>query len=231
MLRALLWKDLRVNRLPLFIGVVLFLVPHGIVAAAVAHMPLWTEARPASALAVLLGTSSYFSIMCSQAALAMLSGHVIAAERGDRSAEFLAYLPPTRAQVLLSKAAVLLGAGAVVWGVNLGLRLLANYLADGTDAARSLTGDMTSLGHLAALGALAVGGGWCASAMLENSGPAVALALVAPVTLFGVLEFTYYVFGWPDDHSFARIYFAGCWLAGIALFAGGSTYYLRRIEP
>ena len=84
MLRALLWKDLRVNRLPLLIGIALLLAPYIIVSVAVTHMPLWEEATAASAWAVLLATGCHFSAMCSQASLAMLSGHVIAAERGDR---------------------------------------------------------------------------------------------------------------------------------------------------
>ncbi len=95
MLRALLWKDLRVNRLPLLIAVAMLIVPYIIVSVAVTNMPLWDEATKASAWAVFLATGCHFSVMCSQASLAMLSGHVIAVERGDRSAEFIAYLPPS----------------------------------------------------------------------------------------------------------------------------------------
>jgi ABC-type transport system involved in multi-copper enzyme maturation permease subunit len=209
----------------------MLIAPYVVVGTAVTHMPLWEEATRASAWAVLLATSGYFSLMCSQASLALLSGHVIAAERGDRSAEFLAYLPPSRWQVLLSKAVVLFGATALVWGLNMGASLGADYLVHGTDAARMLTGDMTSLPRLAAIGVLAIGAGWCASSVLENSGPAVAFALVAPIVTFGGFQLTRYLANWPDELSFANVYFTACWPIAIGLFAAGTAYYLHRVEP
>jgi hypothetical protein len=200
------------------------------VGVAVVHMPLWSEATAASAWAVLLATGCHFSVMCSQASLAMLGGHVIAAERGDRSAEFLAYLPPTRAQVLLSKGFVVGASAAVVWGMNLSLRWTSELLAADIKA-DTLTAGMASLTELAAIGVLATGAGWCASAILENSGPAVGLALVAPIVLFGLLQLTRHLANWPDEFSFSDVYFAGCWPVGLGLFLAGSAYYLHRIEP
>ena len=114
MLKALVWKDLRINRAPLLIGAFLLVAPYVFVAVAVTNMPLWHEATAASAWAVLLTTGCHFSLMCVQPALAMLGGNAIAVERGDRSAEFLVYLPPSRAQVILS--ALVLGAFLIVWG-------------------------------------------------------------------------------------------------------------------
>lgn len=230
MLRALLWKDLRVNQLPLLIGLVLLFVPYVIASVAVVNMPIWGESTSASAWAVLLATGCHFSLMCSQVSLAMLSGHVIATERGDRSAEFMAYLPPSRRQILLSKAFLVVGAMAIVWGMNLAIMCIANLLAGDTDAS-TLTEDMASISHLAAVGILAAGAGWCASSMVENSGPAVTLSLVAPIALFGFFELTRYLANWPDEPSFSDVYFAGCWPAGLGLFAIGTAYYLRRVEP
>lgn len=231
LIRALVWKDLRLNRLPLLIGAALLLMPYIIVGTAVTHMPLWEEATRASAWAVLLATGCHFSVMCSQASLALLSGHVIAAERGDRSAEFLAYLPPSRSQVLLSKASVLLGAAAIVWSLNLGALFIADSLAGDTDPTRMLTGGLTPLSRLAAIGMLAAGAGWCASSMLENSGPAVAFALVAPIVAFGFFQLTQYLANWPDELLFSTVYFAACWPIGVGLFGVGTAYFLRRVEP
>ena len=66
MLRALIWKDLRINRLPLLLGLLLFVVPYVIVAVAVVNMPLWNEAMAASAWAVLLASGCHFSVMLAQ---------------------------------------------------------------------------------------------------------------------------------------------------------------------
>jgi ABC-type transport system involved in multi-copper enzyme maturation permease subunit len=231
MLTALVWKDLRINRLPLIVGAVLMIAPYVLLTAIVMNLPLWEEATRATAWAVLLASACQFSVMCSQASLAMLSGHLIAVERGDRSAEFLAYLPPSRALVLLSKAIVLAAALLVVYGVNLTLLEIASRLSADADATRVLTSNLTSLPRLAAVGFLAMGAGWCASAMLDGTGTAVALAFVAPMALFGLLQATRAACNWPDDLSFAAAYFGACRGVGLALAVLGTCSYLRRVEP
>jgi len=232
MLKALLWKDLRVNRLPLLMCATLFIAPYILAAAAVMQVPLWQEASTSSGWAVVLATGAYFSIMCSQASLAMLSGHLIAVERSDRSAEFIAYLPPTRLQLLSSKLMVLATAVAVVWGGNFAVQKFADLLAfDLEGGARALTAEMASLGTLAAIGTLAIGAGWCATCMLSGTGTAVAFAMCAPMVLVGVLLALGFSAGWPDQFSFGAVYVRACWVMAILFFVIGSAHYLRRIEP
>lgn len=231
MLRALIWKDLRINRLPLLLGILLLTVPYIIVAVAVVNMPLWNEATAASAWAVLLASGCHFSVMSSQPTLAILSGHLIAVERGDRSAEFLGYLPPSRAMILLSKWLVLAGVFIMIWGLNLTVHGIALWLSSDSAAAHELTSHMTSLPRFAAIGLLAAGAGWLASANLDNSGPAVALALAAPAMLFGVLISTNSVFNAPDHLAFSAVYFALCPILAAVFFVIGTLSYLRRVEP
>jgi hypothetical protein len=231
MLKALIWKDLRINRLPLLIGAFVLIVPYIVVGVAITHMPLWQEATAASAWAVLLATACYFSVMCSQPTFAILSGHIIAVERGDRSAEFLCYLPPSRAMVLFSKAVVLAGEFLVIWGLNLLMYAIALWLSPESDAARDLTSELASLPRFAGIGLLAAGAGWCASANVENSGPAVALGLAAPAVLFGVLQSTNSAFNTPDDLAFASVYFTLCPILAVLFFAIGTFSYIRRVGP
>jgi hypothetical protein len=231
MLKALLWKDVRINRLPLLIGAFVLLVPYIVVGVAVTHMPLWEEATAASAWAVLLATGCHFSLMCSQPTFAILSGHTIAVERGDRSAEFLCYLPPSRAMVLFSKALVLAGLFLVVWGLNLLMYAAAFWLSPESDAVRDLTSHLTSLPRFAGIGLLAAGAGWCASANLDNSGPAVALGLAAPAVLFGLLLSANSAFHTPDDLNFASFYFTLCPILAVLFFGIGTFSYLWRVGP
>ena len=232
MLIALLRKDIRINRLPILMGLVLLIIPYGVVAASVMQMPLWQESTAASGWAVLLATGCYFSLMCSQASLAMLSGHLIAVERADRSVEFIAYLPPSRLQLLLSKLLVLAIAIAVVWCFNLTLGELASYLAGAAnDPAGALVADMASVSSLAAVGVLAIGAGWCASCTLSGTGGPVAIAFFSPVLLVGLLQSLGFAAGWPDEFSFGAVYQSACWWIGLALFAIGTGYYLQRVEP
>lgn len=232
MIRALVWKDLRVNSLPLKAGTAMWLAPYGLAAMIVGTTTsLWDEATPNAAWAVLLATGSYFSVMCSQAALAMLSGHSISAERTDRSAEFLAYLPPSKRQILASKIIVLAGAAAVVWVGSCGVRLFAEWLAGDGNSTELLLANQPPLARLAAIGMAGIGGGWCASAMLESSGPSVTLAFATPLVVLALVSLATYLTGWPDQFTFARVYFTSCTVTGIVLFAAGCVYFLRRIEP
>lgn len=231
MLKALIWKDLRINRLPLLIGAIVLVAPYIVVGVAVMHMPLWQEATAASAWAVLLATGCHFSVMCSQPTLAILSGHIIAVERGDRSAEFLGYLPPSRGLVLFSKAVVLAGTFLMIWGLTLLLHATAFWLSPESDAAHDLTSHLASLPRFAGIGLLAAGAAWCASANVDNSGPAVALGLAAPAVLFGVLMATNSAFNTPNDLSFAAVYFTLCPILAVVCFTIGTLSYLRRVEP
>ena len=78
MFEALIRKDLRICRQALVAGGVLLLAPYGMALVMVMNMPLWTEATPTSVWAVMLGWGSFFSVMCSQPTLAMVSGGIIA---------------------------------------------------------------------------------------------------------------------------------------------------------
>lgn len=231
MLKALIWKDLRINRLPLLIAGFVLVAPYIVVGVAVTHMPLWEEATAASAWAVLLATGCHFSVMCSQPMLAILSGHLIAVERGDRSAEFLAYLPPSRGLVLFSKAVVLAGTFLTIWGLNLLLHTIAFWMSQDSDVAHDLTSHLTSLPRFAAIGLLAAGAGWLASANVDNSGPAVALGLAAPAVLFGMLLATNSAFNSPNHLSFTAVYFMLCPILAVVCFPIGTLNNLHRVEP
>ncbi len=228
---ALIRKDLRICRLPIMAGIALLVGPFVVVSMAVVAMPLWDESGRGTAWAVLLGTGAYFSIMCSQATLAMLSGNLIAAERADRSAEFLASLPPSRAQILSSKLIVLGGSAAVIWTLNLVLILVAQSISDNREAARLLVDTMAPIGRLGMLGMAAVGGGWCASAWFDSTGPSVAVAFFTPLAVFGGVSLLRYLTNWPGAPDVVAIYFQICTVIGCLLFLAGCVYYLRRVEP
>jgi ABC-type Na+ efflux pump permease subunit len=228
---ALIWKDIYLCRLPIIAGIVILLAPFGLAAAAVMNMPLWTEATQGSAWAVLIATGCHLSIMCSQVTLAMVSGSIIAVERSDRSAEFLSYLPVSRLKILTSKIIVLAGIAVVVWGANLNLGVMANQLAGDTLAAQAITSQLPLQRNLAAIEFAAIGAGWFGSSMSTNTGPAVAMAFAAPLAIQGTIVTAHYSLGWPDEFSFSRVYFATCWFVGGSLFAIGTTYFLRRVQP
>jgi hypothetical protein len=225
--RALLWKDYRVSRGVLLLGVALLLGPYGVVVAAglYGHWPSWP---PAAEWAALLLTGSSFSLGLSQLALVTLAGNSIAAERADRSAEFLAYLPPSRVRVLASKVLLVLLVAAVTWAVNL---FIADVVAPalGTPAVIPAD-DLAPRSVLAAAAVMLFGAGWLGSALLDSPAIATSLGIGATLAAPFLLMMLWSLFALPGA-DFKVWNIITCLTLGTLGFVGGSVYYLRRVEP
>lgn len=229
MLMELLRKDLRICRLPIVTGVASLIgsfVLALLIASSASTEPLWSEPS-AMAWALALKHGSTFTAILCQATFAMIGGTIIATERADRSAEFLAYLPPSRWQLLRSKMIVFLGAFGIVWGICIAADLLSHWL-DNRVAAAVTSIPLTAI---APIGIISAGIGWCASAKFDNTGPAVGLAFASPIAVVGAIQGMRWAFDWPSDSNFADVFAVSCWTLGIACFLLGSIYYLRRVEP
>jgi hypothetical protein len=228
MLMELLRKDLRICRLPIVTGIASLIgsfVLAILIASSASAAPLWSEAS-ATAWALALKHGSTFSAILCQATLAMIGGTIIATERADRSAEFLAYLPPSRWQLLRSKMVVFLGAFGIIWGICIVADLLSRWLD--SDVAAAVTS--VPLTAIAPIGIVSSGIGWCASAKFDNTGPAVGLAFAAPLAMIGAIQGARWLFNWPIS-SVPDIFSISCTTLGIAAFLLGSIYYVRRVEP
>ncbi|MFN0052342.1 MAG: ABC transporter permease [Planctomycetales bacterium] len=226
MLRALFWKDVRINRLPLLVGVILLIGPYLLaVGVGTFNSPAGTSAMWGGILAL----GSIYGLACSQLTLAVLAGNVIAVERADRSAEFLGYLPASKAQILLSKSALLIGAGLIVTAVNLAALMIANSMigsATGGSAGMSLL----DLSQISLVGVGAAGVGWAASAKLETTGAPVLFAIATPIMVPGAFYLTYFALGWPLEELSGTTILLTCGLVGAVFFVIGWVYYLRRVE-
>jgi ABC-type transport system involved in multi-copper enzyme maturation permease subunit len=118
------------------------------------------------------GGVSIFFACC---AAGLFSGNAIACERADRSAHFLAYLPPTKKQILASKLVVAGGATAAVWGwALLSIFVIAPAFRSTVDV------DGPQLWDFAAMSGLIFGVGWVLSALLEKPLVPIIGALVSP---------------------------------------------------
>ncbi len=227
MLKALFWKDVRINRLPLLTGVVLLIVPYFL---AIGTFSLNPPSGGTSAMwGSILVLGSMYSLGLSQFTLAVLAGNVIAVERVDRSAEFLGYLPPSKAQILLSKSALLIGTGIVVTAVNLATMMVANSLVGSLNA--SAPGmSILDFSQISLVGVGAAGVGWAASAKFETTGVPVLIAIATPMMVPGAFYLTYFAFGWPLEELSGTTILLTCGLVGAVFFVVGWIYYLRRVE-
>lgn len=228
-MKTLLWKDYRVNRQVLIVGLVLLIAPHLLsIGIMLRDTGLHNAARgnPQPRIlwspACLWGASC--SVMLSLLTVALLGGNVIAGERVDRSAEFLAYLPPSRRAIIASKALLTALACLAMWGLNLPIMLVAS--PDGVT--------MATLEKLAAPLAgttlLLLGVSWMCSSFLSRPAIAACIGIAATVSVAATTARMATV--WQLDKQQAIRGYA--WIAlilGLLCFAVGTLYYIRRVEP
>jgi len=227
-MKALLLKDCRVNRMVLIVALLLLVTPLlvGTLVNVYGLARYGTLARPWPNLIV---WTSVVSLALSLLTFGMLGGNAVAGERMDRSAEFLAYLPPSRAQVIASKAILAVGVGVLVWLVHLVLiYCLAPLVGEVTADVINVRDQAIPVFASTSLFLFSVA--WLGSTFLDSPAIATGLGFGAPWVVFAVLSLFLYAFGFGDLHL-------GLWyhtLAvtfGIGSFVGGIVYYVRRIEP
>jgi ABC-type transport system involved in multi-copper enzyme maturation permease subunit len=223
-MKTLLWKDYRHNRNLLGMAVAFLAVPYVVIALAVMYSLLNSEAYPEN-WADLIGGASIASLFPAAILGAFIAGNAIAGERGDRTAEFAAYLPIARRHALLSKAILAIGSTASFWLVNLIVFLVLSPWRQ-TLIAR----DLHEFALLPPAAIMLFGVSWLYSSLLNRPTIATlaglgttATAIVAPIIALkssGVLE-----------RTIIDLYLGSCPALGILCFIIGAAYYLRRVEP
>ncbi len=212
----LLWKEYRLQRLVLVVGLLLLVLPYS--------YPLLATVFEEPTLGAWQAVP-VFSLICSILTLSLLGGNAIASERFDRSAEFQAYQPVSRRTIVLSKLAFPLTTMIVVWGANLGAFLLANRWTTTLHLEPFL-----GLGLFALAGLCAFGVAWLVSSLQNSPTFAAAAGILAPSALASCISFLSWLT--PIEEIHAVIGFAlSATLLGLLGLIGGVSYYLRRVEP
>jgi ABC-type transport system involved in multi-copper enzyme maturation permease subunit len=175
-MKALLWKDFRVNLPITMAAVFIWIFAHAIAAVS---MKLFT-AHPIrldthSWVEMLFGVSTA-TLVFSQLLIGALGANAMATERGDRSAEFLFYLPVTRRQMLASKLFVALVVALAIWLWHLlVLEIVCPVLLNAVP-----TGRIPSYTVVVASGVSLFGTAWLASSLMRST----AYSLLASLILF-----------------------------------------------
>ena len=219
-MRALLWKDCRLNRLVLVVGMALLLGPHVVGLGLKVYLPLSKPNMPAPAWSTVLFYTGLYSLVLSTLTVALLGGNAIAVERPDRSAEFLAYLPPTRRKVLASKVLLAM----IVWAAILGLNLPILFAVT---SPRDLAELPRIAGVLVSLMVLLFGSSWLVSSFLAS--PANATGLGVAATALIALAAAFQAESAQCDPRYVVMWTA--LIMGSASFVAGSICFLRRAEP
>lgn len=229
-MNALLWKDYRVVRQVLIVGFCLLVAPY---LAAVTW--IWYDAGLTTAGAIrwaaALAIAAMASLICSHMTFVLLAGYVIAGERRDRSAEFLAYLPPSRTAILTSKALISSAVVIVVWGVYL---LFADVVIPSfsPNAAEQVESFARLRSFLLPAGAAMFGMAWLGSSMLESPTYSAAIGVAAVMVVPIGLNSCHALTGLPAHGGDFMDWLRGLYYAlGTGGFVAGWMYYVRRVEP
>ena len=224
-MKALMWKDYRLNRSYLIAGMAILLFPYAFAAyKSFVPDPDGTDIGAA----VRLEKGGNLALIAGMLVMALLGANAFASERTERSAEFLAYLPPSRGTVLGSKLLLVSLAMAVFWLLN--AQVLAGFFGNGLSgqAASSLGGQngfpMMPMSYAAVIYAAVFGAAWCASTLVTN-GAALLIGLLTP---WFVLMATYYFF--EPERGEGMVWEGYCWLAvvlGALLFGAGAIVFLK----
>jgi len=231
MLLELIRKDIRLNRLPIS-GVLVGLVLPFVISAT---MFLWDRGNSDQPLAFvwsgILIWGAIIAACFSVLSLAALSGNIIASERAERSAEFLAYLPPSRSLIFTSKLVVVAVAGALVGWIILVAVAGARVLAGDDGPPGSLGSGGNLFGVIAAADFLITGTGVWFSARGRSPGLCAVLALLSPVAVQIVILTIQVQTEWPDQESYSHVFIVSCLAIGSVALALAYGYFVRRVEP
>jgi ABC-type transport system involved in multi-copper enzyme maturation permease subunit len=226
-MRQLLWKDYRLNRGLLVLGAVAL---GGIFVAGLTFefSHAWPAVPAPQAWADGIYSYGHLALSVMPFVAALLGGNAIACERVDRSAHFLAYLPPTKLCIVASKVLVAVCAVAIFCLVNL---LLMYAIAP--RLAPEPTDFMYMMGTPAATLAgclFTFGIGWLGSAFLEKPTIPVLAALAAPMVMGLALSLLASLLGISRFELAEWSPVIGL-VIGMAAFCVGTWYYFRRVEP
>lgn len=227
-MKALLWKDYRVNRMVLAYALAMLLGVY-LVAVVVNAYAQWRYGVALKAWSELLFLAAMMSLILELPTAAMLGGCAFAAERADRSTEFLAYLPISRGKALASKITLAVGVLAIVWLINAAILLL---LETRIAASRGL-GDESALRTLGIMASISIGMfgvAWLVSSFSSSHALAAAVGILAPIACTGGIFMIAYLFDLPDS-SVERLLPRICVATGSLSFLGGIACYARRVEP
>ena len=242
MIRTLIFKDCRLMRTYIRLAAIATIV--GYVASAIFTVYVTAEfrepeLRTGAARALLsLKTGLWLGILSTGMLGTLLGASVFTQERADRSAEFLACLPPTRWQHLISKLSVSLGVTILMILVNLGAVAAIHFLVPyaRTNIAQ-LNHELSApipitlslwFGAIFSMysGALAI------SVWTKTNGVPILCGLITPIVLFALRILVSFWLQVPYTGSeFQMAFAATCWVLSSLLIFLACYWYLLRWEP
>ena len=190
-----------------------------------------TSGESMELLSLGLMNASVPSFILALMSIAFLAGFIIAGERRDRSAEFLAYLPPKRSTILASKAILCFLWIAIVAIVYfLVTEVIVPWISSGEVAIQD--GGREDLLLAAGYTASIFGVSWLCSSFFESPVIAVIAGFVSPMLIWTLVYTLQLRMGWElDDDTLVNCLAGMFFILGLSSFVGGCAHFLLRVEP
>lgn len=232
MLKSMLLKDIRLLSSYLVLSAILVLLAYALGFTSLQLMPVESMphlASPSARAATVLSAGCLVGLWLSIFGCAMLGGNAFAAERMDRSALFLDYLPPTRQQVLISKLTVVIGFMLLHFLVSLGSARLASSLTTGVSMPRGTVVEISTVIHVCKIVTCVTGISFAVSTIAKSTGPPILLGLFAPLIVFGLVKSVDFLLDLPlqGETIFPRVASA-CLVFGAGGILTGCWWYIRQ---
>jgi len=182
-----------------------------------------------------LAVGSIYGIGITGFFAALLAGSIFTLERSDRSAEFLACLPPTRMQNLVSKITVVLGATTAMLAVHIIASSVANqifpYVQVPPGQGNILFGTLEWLTSVAIIVSI-IGGALAVSAWLKSNGVPILAGLLTPLLILSFVSLIGWLLDIPSEgNTFQIRYATSSFVLGVAFVYMGCYWYLTRSDP
>jgi len=214
-MRMLLWKDFRLSRLCIIAGIIFTIIPYLLLIFPY-FFSYFTDYS--------FETAWVASAFVSQLAMAFIAGNIIACERADRSAAFLAYQGASRKMIVTSKmlfcTIVLVSICAISFILSFWIKLKPYEIKE----------VLKFQIFIAAIGFCFLGGAWLLSNLFPSPVPAIVFGILSPICIFYGLSMTAFYFHWPVDSTIQYWYTAFNITAGLISLVAGTWHFIRSKE-
>jgi ABC-type transport system involved in multi-copper enzyme maturation permease subunit len=211
-------KDLRMSVWVVVAGVIIWSMPMWF-----AYLGMWyfRDDMVTTSLLRMIGMGASVSVMLSVVVMALIVSHILTAERMDRSAAFLAYMPFSRLEALVSKVICALVLTAVFVGLDI---LLIKFIPKGIHYHHNYTAFLVMFGSV---GVLVFGGTWLAGACLKNGAIATVIGVGLPFILWIYIGTSVAGRKMSDEDATWLFMTVAIWM-GVFFFLAGLSAFMRR---
>lgn len=224
-MKTLLWKDIRLNSM-IIVYALITTVGLFFAMAVVNKIVEWRTGFCIQSWSMLFGSAALLSLILQLVTITLLGACAFAPERADRTAEFMAYMPVSRGQVILSKIILSLMIFAFIGLWDIG----TVYLVDSGKGVENGNSFSKVALMFSSMSLCIFSCSWFVSTMSQSHGLAAAVGILVPIGCIGILLTITHLMGWSEDwlnHGMPIMLLS----LGFVGFTAGVRYYLWRVEP